>query len=423
MRLKSAGLVSVFFIGLALAADQSSTSRQLIRDVRIFDGERVLEHRSLLIENGKIRRIGDAKLKIANAEVIEGAGRTLIPGLFDAHVHIPERMEGTMHQALVLGVTTQLDMFNSGDRLKRIKALEAEDRPDLSDIRTAGVGATVPGGHPTEMGGPPIPTLTAPDQAQAFVDARIAEGSDYIKIIHDDGKAAGPGPFARQLPTLDNATMKAVVEAAHKRGKLVVVHVLSESAARDAIEAGADGLAHLFVGDTVGGDFGQFAADHHVFVIPTLTTLYLICGQSPGPAIAADPHLSPFILAEWQRMLAMKSDDTRNHLCIGTDQAIRQLNAAHVPILTGTDAPVPGSTYGASVHVEISLLVRDGLTPVQALAAATSVPARYFHLSDRGSIRPGLRADLVLVDGDPTTDILATRNIVAVWKGGMRVQR
>jgi imidazolonepropionase-like amidohydrolase len=420
MRLRSAGLVLAFFLGLPLVADQSSPSRQLIRDVRVFDGEGVLEHRSVLIENGKIRRIGDAKLKVANAEVIEGAGRTLLPGLFDAHVHIPDPMEGAMHQALVLGVTTQLDMFNGGDRLKRIKALEAEDRRDLSDIRTAGVGATAPGGHPTEMGGPPIPTLTAPDQAQAFVDARIAEGSDYIKIVHDDGKAMR---LARQLPTLDNATMKAVVDAAHKRGKLAVVHVLSESAARDAIEAGADGLAHLFVGDTVGADFGQFAADHHVFVIPTLTTLYLICGQSPGPAIAADPHLSPFILAEWRRMLAMKSDDTRNHLCIGTDQAIRQLNAAHVPILTGTDAPVPGSTYGASVHVEISLLVRAGLTPLQALAAATSVPARYFHLSDRGSIRPGLRADLVLVDGDPTTDILATRNIVAVWKGGMRVQR
>ncbi len=92
MRLKSAGPVVAFFLGFSLAVGQSSPSRQLIRDVRVFDGERVLEHRSVLIENGKIRRIGDAKLKVANAEVIEGAGRTLIPGLFDAHVHIPERI-------------------------------------------------------------------------------------------------------------------------------------------------------------------------------------------------------------------------------------------------------------------------------------------------------------------------------------------
>jgi imidazolonepropionase-like amidohydrolase len=75
------------------------------------------------------------------------------------------------------------------------------------------------------------------------------------------------------------------------------------------------------------------------------------------------------------------------------------------------------------MHGELALLVRDGLTPVQALAAATSVPARSFHLDDRGWIRPGMRADLVLVEGDPTTDIFATRNIVAVWKRGVRVRR
>ena len=91
--------------------------------------------------------------------------------------------------------------------------------------------------------------------------------------------------------------------------------------------------------------------------------------------------------------------------------------------LTGTDAPVPGSTYGASEHVELALLVRDGLSPVQALAAATSVPAQTLHLEDRGWIRPGMRADLVLEEGDPTTNILATRDIVAVWKRGIRAQR
>src|SRR2546429_5762269 len=101
-----------------------------------------------------------------------------------------------------------------------------------------------------------------------------------------------------------------------------------------------------------------------------------------------------------------KPNPQLNHLCNRTDEGIRQLARAHVPILTGTDAPVPGTAYGASVHVELALLVRDGLTPVQALAAATSVPAQAFHLSDRGWIRPGMRADLVLVEGDPTTNIL-----------------
>jgi imidazolonepropionase-like amidohydrolase len=94
-----------------------------------------------------------------------------------------------------------------------------------------------------------------------------------------------------------------------------------------------------------------------------------------------------------------------------------------VPVLAGTDAPAPGLTYGASLHRELEHLVNAGLTPTAALAAATSAIARAFRLSDRGRIRAGLRADLLLVDGDPSKDIRATRNIVAIWKQGVRVQR
>jgi imidazolonepropionase-like amidohydrolase len=272
------------------------------------------------------------------------------------------------------------------------------------------------------MGGGPVPTITGPELAQAFVDARISEGADYIKIIHDDGSTWNW--TTKRVPMLDNATLRALVEAAHKRGKLAVVHALSEQQARDAIEAGADGLAHMFSGDSVGPDFGNFVASHHAFVVPTLSTIYLDCGKSEGPAILADSHLGPYIGAEWKsRMEMAKPDATKNHFCNGTDKGIRQLIEAHVSILAGTDAPVPGTTYGASLHGELALLVRDGLTPIQALAAATSVPAGCFRLNDRGWIRPGMRADLVLVEGDPTTDVLATRNIVAVWKKGVRVQR
>lgn len=425
MRLTSAAVIfcvwSTAVTVLSQAPIQPPIAPQLIRDVRVFDGESVLEHRSVLIEDGKISRIGGPTLEVPNAEVIDGQGRTLLPGLIDAHVHLPNPVEKASRQALLLGVTTQLDMFNGGDRLKLIRKLEAEDRPDIADMRTAGMGATVPGGHPTEMGGGPIPTITAPEQAQSFVDARIAEGSDYIKIIHDDGST---WPWTTQrVPMLDNATMRALVEAAHKRGKLVVVHALSERQARDAISAGADGLAHMFVGETVGPDFGRFVSDHHAFVIPTLTTIYPICGESQGPATLADPNLGPLIGPGWRQSMEMdKPNPQLNHLCNGTDEGIRQLVQAHVPILTGTDAPVPGSTYGATEHVELALLVHDGLTPVQALASATSVPAQTFHLDDRGRIRSGLRADLVLVQGDPTTNILATRDIVAVWKRGIRVQ-
>jgi imidazolonepropionase-like amidohydrolase len=420
------GKSALFFLVLSLASvfaqSPAPASKQLIRDVRVFDGKKVLDHRSVLIEGGKISRIYGKPVQLTQAEVIDGSGKTLLPGLIDAHVHMTDQVEAGARQALVLGVTTQLDMFSAGDRLKRVKEVETADRTDLADIRTAGVGATVPGGHPTQMGGPPFPTLGPADDVQTFVDARIAEGSDYLKIMHDDGST---WPWKHvPINMMSNSTMRALIEAAHKRGKIAVVHVLSEQQARDAIAAGADGLAHLFIGDTVSPEFARFAAAHHVFIIPTLTTLYLDCGKSQGPTILHDPKLGPYIDSAWRGGMEMpKQDASANHLCKGTDEALRELVKEGVPILTGTDSPAPGATYGASVHGEMELLVADGMTPVQALAAATSVPAEKFGLRDRGQIREGMRADLVLVDGDPTKNILETRNIVAVWKRGVAVKR
>jgi imidazolonepropionase-like amidohydrolase len=109
--------------------------------------------------------------------------------------------------------------------------------------------------------------------------------------------------------------------------------------------------------------------------------------------------------------------------CEGTNEAIRAMAARGVPVLAGTDSPAPGATYGASLHGEMELLVRAGLTPTQALMAATSAPARAFGLDDRGRIAPGLRADLLLVEGDPTADILHTRRIVKIWKRGVEAKR
>src|SRR5439155_4411161 len=109
---------------------------------------------------------------------------------------------------------------------------------DRADLYSAGTLVTAPHGHGTEH--EDIPTISSADQAQAAVDARIAEGSDYIKIVYDDGRTFGP-----RIPTLDRATMKAVVEAAHARKLLAVVHIASVPGARDVLESGADGLVHL----------------------------------------------------------------------------------------------------------------------------------------------------------------------------------
>ena len=361
-------------------------------------------------------------MEAGGADPIDGRGLTLMPGLIDAHVHFSDQPEPAARQALRLGVTMQLDMFSAGERLERLKKLRFEDRADVAAVRTAGIGATVAGGHPTQMGGGvTFPTIAAPRDAKAFVDARVAEGSDYIKIIHDGGSAWS----ASAVPTLDLPTMRALVDAAHARKKLAVMHVTTEEEARRAITAGADGLVHMFVGATSSPDFGRFAADHGVFVISTFSAVQaFVCGRAQGLTILADPQLGPHIDAQWRHSMGMlKSDPAQNQKCAGADDALRQLVRARVPILAGTDAPSPGTTYGASLHGELALLVERGMTPTQALSAATSVTARHFRLDDRGRVQTGLRADLLLVKGDPTTDIRATRNIVAVWKHGVRAAR
>jgi imidazolonepropionase-like amidohydrolase len=334
-------------------------------------------------------------------------------------VHLSDSAEADLRQAASLGVTTVLDMWSGGPRYERIKALRSLDAPNMAAVRTAGGGATAPGGHPSQMGGPPFGTISDSADAQAFVDARIAEGSDYIKIIYDDLKSIG-----MSVPILDRRTLRGLVAAAHARGKLAVVHILTEAQARDALDAGADGLVHLFAAPSVSAEFVELAARRGAFVVPTLSVVYGQCERSLGPRLAADSLLRPYIRPTLRPMTSMTRpprDGVR--ACEGTREAIRQLARLGVPILAGTDAPAPPQTYGVAMHGELELLVGAGLTPVQALAAATSAPARAFRLTDRGRIATGLRADLLLVDGDPTRDVGTLRRIVTVWKRGVAVER
>ena len=385
----------------------------VVRDVRVFDGEEVIERTNVEVRGGAISSVGEEPVQ-PGIEIIDGRGRTLLPGLIDGHVHVADDAESALEQALLMGVTTVFDMFTAGERLRRIKQIRAADPDGAAHVLTAGTGATAPGGHPTQMGGPEaFPTIGGPDEADAFVDARIAEGSDYIKIIYDDLGGGGREP----LPMLSRATLVALVAAAHRRDKIAVVHIREERQARHAIEAGADVLVHLFRGAAASPDFGRLAARRGTAVMPTLS---VICAHFEAQSLLTDEHLSPFLRSPWRRMLEMS---WKLPPCEGAEAAIKQLLAAGVPILAGTDAPLPGTTYGASLHGELALLVRSGLTPSQALAAATSTPARVFRLHDRGAIRPGLRADLLLVDGDPTRHIRDTRRVVRVWKRGVAVAR
>src|SRR5450432_291054 len=389
-----------------------------ICDVNIFDGFRLLPRKTVLIRDGIISAIGENLAIPVDAQVIDGTGQTLLPGLIDAHTHV--FFASSLRQALMFGVTTELDMFMDYRIARGIKQRQATDQQlDMADLRSAGTLATARRGHGTEYG-MSIPTICEPEDAQAFVDARIAEGSDYIKIIYDNRQAYG-----MNIPTISKVTMSALVAAAHTRGKLAIVHALRQQDAHDALEVGIDGLAHLFIDTAPDAEFGRYVALHHAFVVPTLTMLESLNSIPRVASLAKDIHLAPYLSQEDILGLeSMSPHRTNAHFNLAmVEETVRQLKAAGVTILAGTDAPNPGTIHGVSIHRELELLVHSGLTPTEALVAATSAPAEVFGLNDRGRIAHGLRADLLLVRGDPTVDIRVTRDIVSIWKMGVLVVR
>ncbi|HEX8361187.1 MAG TPA: CIA30 family protein [Longimicrobium sp.] len=409
--------IRTIFALAVLAMAQPVEAQQIFRDARVFDGTRVLEGHDVLVENGRIARVGRGLRAPAGARVIDARGKTLLPGLIDAHTHT---MGDALREAAVFGVTTHLDMFTDVAFARAQRERQARGAASGgADLFSAGTLVTAPGGHGTQFG-MPIPTITTPDSAQALVDRLVAEGSDWIKIVYEDGRAIG-----MSFRSITRPTMRALIDAAHRRGKLAVVHISDAAGARAAIEEGADGIVHLYI-DQVDAEFARLAATRRAFIIPTMVVLKSMTGTGGGATLVADNRLAPYLLptraAGLEQGFPVRPGMPVRDFAV-PHATVRQLKTAGVPILAGSDAPNPGTAYGAALHRELELLVDAGLTPIEALRSATSVPAEAFRLRDRGRIAPGLRADLVLVDGDPTRDITATRAIAGVWKGGEAIDR
>lgn len=406
-----AASILLFGTPLSSAPAQQSERTLAFRNVDVFDGWRMIRRTTVLVRSGMIHAIGGDVAIPPSAQVIDGKGQTLLPGFIDAHTHLGYvQGEQFLHDALAFGVTTELEMFGSDASLALRKKMATGGFVDSADLRTAGIGITAPHGHPTQMGGPATPTLALGDDVQSFVDARIAEGADYIKIIYEHA-----------FPTLTKQQVEDVVAAAHRRNKLVVIHITSQHDARNAIAAGVDGLVHIFADSPPDADFAQFAAEHHVFVVPTLTVLEAVTVATDKPWWQNAPYVSSYLTPSMRNSLNMKMPPgfAEKLKLAHAQAAVGALHRAGVPILAGSDAPAPGLAHGLSLHRELELLVLSGLTPLEALASVTSKSARAFGFYDRGRIAKGMRADLLLVNGDPTVDITATRDIVGIWKLGV----
>lgn len=407
--------IGLLWVPLALlvppveAGEGCSEPPVAITDVRVFDGESVIPRATVVTRCTTIWRVvdgGRSPEMPAGTVTIDGRGKTLLPGLIDTHTHtwsVP-----MLERPLDFGVTTVMDMGSTNREFAGSIKAERINGParDRADLFSAVLWVTAPGSHGTQWA--EVPTLVEPEDAASFVAARVDEGADYIKIIYDNFKM-----FDQDIPTLRKETMEAVVDAAHAQGKMAVVHSRDVEAWADVVNAGVDGIVHLPVDEVPDAELIGQLKDKGVWVGANLSL-----NRPEGKTLIDDPVMGPMLTAgEKENLLKFRARHREGGDRVAMD-TVRALHAAGVTILPGSDTPNGGTTFGATMHVDIALLVENGFTPAEALRAATADAAAAFGLEDRGRIREGLQADLLLVEGQPDQDIRDTRNIVAVFKAG-----
>jgi imidazolonepropionase-like amidohydrolase len=405
--------------------------RYAIRDVTLIDGtgRPAVRHRTVLIDGDRIAAMGGARLPIGKAKVIDGRGKYLIPGMIDAHIHLRDTgPDGKKHSMdvpaaqaalagfLALGFTTVADL---GNLPGTVQTMRSADPRISARLLIAGRVFTAPGGRNEDIG----IALTSADPA-VLARHRQEEHPDLIKMVEDKGGFGGQSAAT----ALSTELMRAIVEDSHRNGLRVVVHVARETDARNAIAAGADGLAHPIWAEAESEDFVQLMAQRR---IPFATTLAV--ADQYGRLMRHPDYLDrldySLVLtqAERDRMRSeQRAQFRRQPVAAWREQTLptEMRNVVRIVRAGGVAALGTDLVSGASSHREMQLLRQAGLSPLEIIRIATLNAAAFLGRDrDLGSIAPGKIADLVLLNRDPTADIDATEDIAIVMHNGFVVDR
>ena len=262
-----------------------NTTYFLLRDVKIFTGEQIVALGYVLVRNGKIASFGEGDPPLPDGtplgiRQLSLPGHTVLPGFIDCHVHAFLGDDRCLSVSLPFGITTVLDMHNEPEYVRKLKALVSCERSCAThaDFKTAGLCASVENGYPfrlaTEFIQDPAVAAAAeywvklrhPEEAAGYVDNRLREGSDYIKLMQDSGKTWGWEGMA--LPSQE--LQAAIVQAARERGLVTVAHAMTLADTLAVLRAGVDGLAHTFCDEPVTDELVQAYTANSAFVCPTL---------------------------------------------------------------------------------------------------------------------------------------------------------
>lgn len=441
---KRFSLVAVAFsalVGVSLAPTTATAQPLTIRNVTLIDGTGTppQSNMTVVVNDGRIVTVGGSDTTIqANTEVIDGAGKYLIPGLMDVHIHVPgspaynsdgeitrpaNRALSTtaLHSFLYSGVTTIYDAGNQADYIMELRADERSG--DLLSPRIFATGSTIT--FPGSWGAGPNATLVDEWPAdKAGLDANFARKPDLQKITYENF-GAGANPW---VPTFSDDLITEIIQHAKSKGVRTTIHISDEAHARVAIAAGIDTLAHPVVIGRMSDGFLPLIAESGVIVVSSLAVFDNIARIVDDPSFLEEPMFRAVYTAEQIEDQSLRARPRYASIGWGSWfkttlkyslENVKRMHDAGVVVALGTDRAV-----GPLTQRELELVVESGISPLDAITIGTLNAAKYLGREDElGTIEPGKLADMVLLNADPIKDIRNTQKIAAVFKGGVEIDR
>ncbi len=427
-------------LGLLFAAALHGEVKAL-RNFTLIDGTGKAPARAsaMIVENGRVTWVGTAaQLKIpAGAEVVDLTGKFVMPGIINLHGHLgntvdldqnakfytPESVRKNLATYASYGVTTVLSLGTDQDAIFKLRDEQRAGRPSVTRVFTAGQGLLLTGGYGGLAGVTPGVATVA--EADAAVDAQAKKRVDIVKLWMDDHLGT-----QKKMP-YDIA--KSIIDGAHKRGLRVAAHIFYLEDAKRLVEYGVDGLAHSVRDRNVDAALIAAMKKRGTWQIaPTLSREASMFVYASSPEFAADPFFTRGVSAgvveklrspAYQKTIAADPHFDRYRGIFETAKRnLKALADAGVSYGFGTDSGPPGRFPGFFEQWELQLMTEAGLTPMQAIVAATGSAARFLGAKDLGTLEPGRWADLVVLDRDPLQDIRNTRSIHAVFIAGNRLR-
>ncbi len=413
---------------------------KVLKNFTLIDGNgnAAVADAAMIIDNGKITRIGSAaRLAVPKgAEVIDLAGKFVMPGLINLHGHVGntvdlaqnakfytrENIEKNLRTYASYGVTTVLSLGTDEDPVFQIRDEQRSGRPAYTRIYTAGPGFTVKGG----IGGSPLGTNTLEDAAgiPKAIDALASKRVDMVKVWVDDSLGK-----SKKMPF---EWTKTIIDSAHKNKLRVAAHIFYLADAKQLVDAGVDALAHSVRDQPVDEELIAAMKKHGTWqAAATLTREASMFVYAQPQPFLTDPFftrsVSSKVLAtlndpDYQKKIAAGADFPKYPAFLATAQKnLKRLADAGVRYGMGTDSGPPGRFPGFFEQWELELMVEAGLTPTQAIVAATKSGAEFLGAKDLGTLEPGKWADLIVLSNNPAANIRNTHSIEAVYIAGNRI--